>query len=279
MYAIICTMLSQLHPRYPGTPQHQAILRAIVAHYENDERILAVAVFGSLGRGNWDEYSDIDLDVVIADQVSLDAVEELTQLCLTFEPLGERLAVIIADDKDAGDVVFESLLQMSVRYHPLAATHSNIVDTLRILWGRIDHSVIAAAGQANRQPRQPVEETLAECVRYAAVADIALQRRRLWDTVEVLHRLRSLLMEMYTLTHGGQRPWQFFQAKADPDLQAQLGNTLPQYSLVSVQASLGRCLDILEHDLGQLTNEQIRLPDAYQKVLQAVRVRQAHLKC
>ncbi len=38
-------------------------------------------------------------------------------------------------------------------------------------------------------------------------------------------------MELYTLTHGGQRPVQFFQANADADLQAELGHTLPQYSL------------------------------------------------
>jgi hypothetical protein len=278
MYAIICTMLSQLYPRYPGTPQHQAVLRAIVERYKNDPRILAVAVFGSLGRGSWDEYSDIDLDVVIADQVSLDVAEELTQLCLTFEPLGERSAVIIPDGPNEGDVVFESLLQMSVRYHPLATTHPNIVDTLQVLWGRIDHSAIADAGQANPRPRQTIEETLAECVRYAAVADIALQRQRFWDAVEVLHRLRHLLMVLYTLTHGGQRPWQFFQAKADPDLQAQLGRTLPQYNLASVQASLEHCLDILEYELGHLTNRQLQLPDAYQTVLRAVRARLAQLK-
>ncbi len=265
------------HTHYPGTPQHQAILRAIVAHYENDPRVLAVAVFGSLGRGNWDEHSDIDLDVVIADQVSLNVVEELTHLCLACESLGEHLAVIVPDGVNAGDVVFESLLQMSVRYHPLAATHPNIVESLQVLTGRIDHSVIAAAGAANRRPRRPIEETLAECVRYAAVADVALQRHNLWDAFEVLHRLRFLLMELYTLTHGGQRPWQFFQANADPDIQAQLGHTLPQFSLVSVQESLGRCLDILEYDLGRLTNGQLQLPDAYRKVLEAVRVRLAHL--
>jgi hypothetical protein len=111
-------------------------------------------------------------------------------------------------------------------------------------------------------------------VRYAAVTDITLQRQRLWDAVEVLHRLRTSLMELYTLTHGGQRPWQFFQTTADPDIQAQLGHTLPQYSLVSVQASLERCLDILEHDVGHLTNGQIQLPDAQRNVLKAVRVRQ-----
>ncbi len=263
---------------YPGTPQHQAVLHAIVEHYANDPRILAVAVFGSLGRGNWDQFSDIDLDVVIADQVSLTAVEEITQLCRALEPVGERIAVIIPDDTDAGDVVFESLLQMSVRYHPLATTHPNIVESLQVLTGRIDHAAIAAAGSANRRPRQSVDETLAECVRYAAVVDVTLQRYRLWDAIEVLHRLRFLLMELYTLTHGGQRPWQFFQAKAAPDLQAQLGHTLPQYSLVSVQASLERCLDILEHDLGRLTNEQIHLPDAQRNVLKAVRARQAQLR-
>jgi predicted nucleotidyltransferase len=294
---------------YPGTQQHQAVLRAIVNHYQNDPRILAVAVFGSLGRGNWDEYSDIDLDVVIADGVSLNAVEESTQLCQIFEPLGERLAVIVPDDADAGDVVFESLLQMSVRYHPLADTHPNIVDTLQVLTGRIDHRVIAAAGSANRRPRKPVEETLAECVRYAAVADIALQRHKLGEAVEALHRMRALLLELYTLTHGGERPVQFFQAHADAELQAELGRTLPQFSLVSarkvadraptpgkfaaweplplgfrtdtsliaVQVSLGHYLDIVEHDLGHLTNEQIQLPDAYRKVLGAVRARQTYL--
>ncbi len=249
-----------------------------MAYYENDQRILAVAVFGSLGRGNWDQYSDVDLDVVIADEVSLNAAEELTRLCPAFEPLDEHCAIIIPDDTDAGDVVFESLLQLSVRYHPLATTHPNIVDTLQVLLSRIDHSAIAAAGMANQQPRESAEEALSVCVRYAAVTDVALQRHNLWDAVEALHAMRFLLMKLYTLTHGGQRPWQFFQAKADPDLQAQLGHTLPQYSLVSVQASLERCLDIVEHDLGHLTNGQIQLPDAYRKVLEAVRARQARLK-
>ena len=112
-------------------------------------------------------------------------------------------------------------------------------------------------------------------MRYAAVADVALQRHHLWETVEILHRMRLLLMELYTLTHGGQRPVQFFQANAGADWQARLGGALPQDNLAAAQASLERCLDILEYDLGSLANEQIQLPDAYRKVLQAVRARLA----
>ena len=271
-------MLTDTQRHYPGTPRHQAVLRAIVDHYEDDRRVLAVAVFGSLGRGNWDQYSDIDLDVVIADQVNLNVVEELTQLCLAFEPLGEHIAVIVPDGVEAGDVVFESLLQMSVRYHPLATTHPNIVDSLQVLMWRIDHDVIAAAGVANVRPGKSLEQTLGRCVRYAVVVDVALQRHDLWDAVEALHGMRFLLMELYTLAHSGQRPVQFFQAKADAELQAELGHTLPQYSLVSVQESLERCFGILEHDLGHLTNERAQLPDVYRDVLEAVRARQARLK-
>ena len=106
----------------PGTPQHQALLRTIVAHYDQDPRILAIVVFGSLGRGNWDALSDIDLDVVIADDARIDVVDELRQLCAAFSPLGEHAALIVPDGDDAGDVVLESLMQLSVRYHPLAQT-------------------------------------------------------------------------------------------------------------------------------------------------------------
>jgi hypothetical protein len=71
------------------------------------------------------------------------------------------------------------------------------------------------------RPPKPVEERLAEGVRYAAVADIALQRHNLWEAVEVLYDMRFLLITLYTLTHGDQRPVQFFQATAVPDMQTQ----------------------------------------------------------
>ena len=272
-------MLTNTDNNYPGTLQHQALLRAIVSHYQNDPRILAVVVFGSLSRGTSDQYSDIDLDVVTADDARLNTVEELERLCDALASIGENRALIVPDGDDAGDVVFESLMQLSARYHPLSATHPNIVDSMRVLMGRIDHATIAAAGSANRQPKgKSFRPLLARCVRYAAVADVALQRHDLWGAVEALHGMRGLLMELYALARGGQRPVQVFQAKADPQLQARLGRTLPRYDLVSLKESLERCIEILEHDLGRLTNGQVQLTDIHRKVLDRVRARQAHLR-
>ncbi len=133
---------------YPGTAHHQRVLRAVVSYYAPDPRVQAVLVFGSLGRGTWDRYSDLDLDIILGDGVSVAPVQELARLCASFAPIGEQAALIVAKRTDEGDVVLASLLQLSVRYHALASTSPNIVDSLRLLWGRIGEEDIRAAGRA-----------------------------------------------------------------------------------------------------------------------------------
>jgi predicted nucleotidyltransferase len=91
----------------PGTLQHCRMLQAILSYYENDPRILAVIVFGSLGRGNWDRYSDLDMDVVLADGVLVDIQAELACLCASLASIDEHLALLIPYDDEA-DVVFQS---------------------------------------------------------------------------------------------------------------------------------------------------------------------------
>jgi hypothetical protein len=124
-------------PVYPGTPQQKALLKATVHHYADDPRILAVAVFGSLGRGNWDQYSDLDLDIVIADDAGIEPLPELKRLCTSFEPLGERALIIVPDGGGCGrcrpgvvDGVVSSLSPFAYdkpkhRGQPVAALRAN----------------------------------------------------------------------------------------------------------------------------------------------------------
>ena len=263
---------------YPGTPQHQALLHAIVSYYKDDPRILAIAVFGSLGRGNWDCYSDLDLDVVIADGVQIDINAELSQLLASFASINEEAALIITDVDDA-DIVLKSLVEISIRYHPLSTTSPAIVDGLQLLLGRIDRATIEAAGLANRRvDNEPLSELLDRCVRYALEVDIALQRGQVWDAIELLHLMRKLLMDLFSRTHGGQRAFHFFQATADAELQVRLGATLPRYSLASAQESLLQFLDILQNDLAVITGGQVQLTAEHADILKAVDQRQTCLK-
>ncbi len=259
---------------YPGNSRHQAMLEAIVSFYQGDARIRAVLLFGSLARGNWDDFSDIDLDVIVADGVAIDAHQELRRLCGAFLPLGEKLALIVPDDDDAGDAVFESLAQMSVRYHTLDTTKPAIVDDLLILAGELDDAAIRAAAERNRHPADShgdLQSLLDRCIYYLPVAAIALQRGYFWDTLEILQRMRNLLLEIYTHARGSFRVYHFFDRQAPVELSALLKATLPQDTLDAEGAAFVRMMDLLEHKLDMLSDGQLSLSKSQSKVIEEVR--------
>lgn len=259
-------------PDYPGTPQHQSLLRAIVSRYENDPRILAVVVFGSLARGDWDAYSDIDCDIVVADDVHIDTIKELRSLGDAFASVGETIAFIVPINDDAGDIQLCSLMQLSIRYHPLARTSPNIVHKMRVLAGVLDYASIARAGEGNRKSAPAdLTQSVDVLIRYAVIANTCIQRNQVWSTLEILHRMRRILMDLFTFTHGGERAYQFFDDNAPEELQAQLGATLLTGGTDSLRASLTRLLDILERNLGSVADNQIQLTDAHRIVLGGVR--------
>jgi predicted nucleotidyltransferase len=265
-------------PLYPGTLQHQAILHAIVACYQRDPRIRAVAVFGSLGRGNWDQYSDIDLDIVLADGVQLDLEVELQQFQRLLANVGEAVAWVEPDGPAAADVVLQSLMELSVCYHPLHATKPEVVDSLMVLAGDLSVDTIRMAGRANQFMGVPsLSGGIDQYLRLAIGADVALQRRNFWRAVQCLQLMRGLLLSAFAVTHGGARPFYVFQAQADPMLQARVGATLPHYSLLSAQRALHILLDLLENDLAVLTNGQASLSDVHRTIIVQIRERQATL--
>jgi predicted nucleotidyltransferase len=92
----------------PGSPQQQSLLRAIASLYPGDDRILALLVFGSLGRGTWDAYSDLDMAVVVRDDVQVDLLDELSRVSGALAEHGERTLFAEAAG-DEGYLVLESL--------------------------------------------------------------------------------------------------------------------------------------------------------------------------
>jgi predicted nucleotidyltransferase len=92
----------------PGSPQQQGLLRTIASLYASDDRVLAILVFGSLGRGTRDAYSDLDLAVVVRDDVQVDLPGELGRVSAAFAELGER-ALFAEAAGDEGYLVLESL--------------------------------------------------------------------------------------------------------------------------------------------------------------------------
>jgi len=257
----------------PGGPRHRQILQTILDYYDGDARILGVLLFGSLGRGNWDEYSDLDLDIVMVDDASIDACLELTNLCAAIEDAYGLKAIIIADAEE-GDVVLSNLLEFSIRYHVLNDTKPAILDSMRRLSGSLSLDEIRAAANQD-YISGPIElvELVDQCIRYTLGLHNAIRRQRIWMSHELQHRIRGLLMSMYSDSHGGDRPVQFFDVHAGPELQKLLANLTPQANLNSMKKAFRNTLSLLEKHLGYFTNEQYELTEAQKRILLSIRQR------
>jgi hypothetical protein len=215
---------------------------------------------------------------VVADEIKIDVEAELIQLGASLASIDEQIALLIPGDDEA-DVVYKSLMELSIRYHPLVNTSPNIVDSMLLLLERIDRSTIETAGLANRElDDEPLVRELDRCIRYALEVDGALHRGYLWSAIELLHYMRHSIMELFTYSHHGKRPYQFFQKEADKKMQVRLGGTLPQYDFKTAQGSLSQFMDILTNDLDQLTNSQVKLTKVHSELLTAIRSRQNDLE-
>lgn len=266
------------HPpaTWPGSPAHQRLLRAIVEYHARQPWALAFLVFGSVGRGDWGAYSDLDLDVVIADDAEIAPVAEIERLCAA---IGERPALIAPRRGDDADVVLDSLAEFSIRYHPLAATSPNIIASMRLLWGRIDERRIderriRAAGLANARSTTPAEEPatlVALCVRAALDGANALARGRLWSALMLLEEARELLMTL--AMPDADRSMQGFERRADARLQAELARIVATWDAASVRTALLALCDLLEYRLDAFSAGRARLSDGERALLPLIRMR------
>lgn len=261
---------------YPGTKRHQALLEAVVACYARDPRIRAVALFGSLARGNWDADSDLDVDIVVFDGTPVDTEQEVGRLAACLAPLGEQMVVMNLDRRDSADIILRSLQRLSIRYHELETTSPNVVESLRVLAGSLEAAVIKAAGEANRSAAAgpAIETILGELAWRALDVDTALRRSHVWQAIDGMQDMRGTLMELFARTRHGARPVQFFDSTAEAGLQADLGATLPGYDSASMRLAFRQMLQLIQDNFAAWANGQVELTQTYAELFSEIEIRQ-----
>jgi hypothetical protein len=167
-----------------GSDAHRALIEHVVAHYRCDERVLAVAVFASVATGTWHPLSDVDMDIVTGDEVTIAPRAEVAAL------FGTRAAITLTGE-DSADVVLDSLEEISIRWHPLASTSPFITASARVVAGPVSTAQLAAAGEANWAQPDPGRH-LDAMVRDAIGAWKYLQRGRAWEAITAVQRVRPL---------------------------------------------------------------------------------------
>lgn len=251
----------------PGTPYHQHLLRIFVAQYEQDERVLAIVVYGSLGRGAEDEYSDLDIGVILADDARIEVSHEIAQLSEAYT-LAEERPCFTEVAGDSGFIVLPSLMSLDISYFTLDATHPTIVGGFIALTGSLEKEVILEKARARDREPLSLQQYLHKALWHLLTVDKYLQRQHFWRALESLESARTTLFDVYAVTHGGRRAHQIFEEQATLEMREKFGQTLPQYVPNSVRASLQAAgqalralLDVLENHLETLSNKQATLGD------------------
>ncbi len=264
----------------PGSATHQTLLKLFIAIYERRDDVLAALVFGSLGKGTWDEHSDLDLAVVVQDNVQIDLQVELERVRAAFAQQGEPpLFVEIAGDECF--LVLRSLTCVAIRYHSVESTSPYVREGCRVLCGRLDVATIYAAAKANEPTGGPTfDQQIHRALWLALSVDTAVQRRQFWRGLQGLERMQAVLLEIFATSRNGKRIHQVFEQEAGATMQALFGLTLPQYfpdstahSLHSLGAALIALLDLLEHHLAELSNHQATLGAGEREVIAQLRTR------
>jgi hypothetical protein len=263
----------------PGSSRHQSLLRTISACYENDDRILAVLIFGSLGQDRWDAYSDLDLEVVVRNEVPINVPGEIERIrsALTEHGVRTLLTEIAGND---GYLVLESLCGIALSYHSLQSMSPYVLEGWRVLIGSLDATMIRSAASANQQAEPPLSQQVHRVLWLALGVDMNLERRQFWRALPGLERMRSALVEIFAASRNGKRAYQVFEEQANAGLKSKFGRTFPQHysdSPVDNVRSLGNALlallHLLEHDLDQLSNGQVQLGPGERELIDRLRAR------
>ena len=269
--------------RLPGTALHQALLTTIVEHYRGDARIAAVVIFGSLGRDDWDVYSDLDLAAIWQPDTEIDVAAEVAAISRALHDRGHPVLFTQVAGGD-GYLLLQELAGIAVSYYRPHEIDPGVADGLHVLCGSMPTDAIVAAAQANaREPLAAIGE-LHRFLWLALDADIKLQRRQFWNALPTLNRMRDALVAIFAVTRGARRDYRFFEAEASTGLRATFGRTLPHYDADDLNAAiraqsvvLEQLLQMLENDLAELSNRQLVLGEGEAETIQRLRERQRAL--
>lgn len=245
----------------PGTLQHQNLLGLIKEVYAGDDRVLALVLFGSLGRGAGDGWSDLDLAVIVRDGVHVEVAAELVRLAAALAVHGDPV-LSTADAGDAGYLIPQSLCGIAIDFTELSKVSSYVQHGCIMLGGTLDLETIRNAAAANDKPPPPLSLLLQKALWLALGAIIPFQRGQFWQALTSLERMRGALLDIYTFSRGGMRVSHVFAETASADLQAKFGRTLPVFvpqSPAAGAAALSALLDLLQYDLAELSNGQLQL--------------------
>ncbi len=177
-----------------------AVLARAVALLSDDQRVEGLLLTGSLGRGQGDRWSDIDLDVVIADDADVEAVTtEWEAIAYREWPAVHHYATEFGTTRVRGFLLRDALL-LDLAFTPIGDLE--VWAPVQVLFDRTGHTTQVAAAWAPWSPTPDWRGEAGFAAHDVLHACVAANRGRPWQSAYFLQRIRNRTLALASERHG-----------------------------------------------------------------------------
>jgi len=254
----------------PGTPSHQRILRCLIDLFDQDAAIRAFGMFGSLVRGDWDVYSDLDLDVVMAETTASQVGRHIANMKDRLATAGYETFLCFEESPNGWVFILDTLDRISIRFHTLEETSPNIIDSLTVLTGELSVDDLAAASVREPRYTADIARSHHKFLEHAIYVPIYLHRGETMNAYTMLTTLRNALLTIYCATHGIPKV-EKFEKEAPAVLRERL---LPTFALLDAHDIRRACtclLKLYEESIGDISAGKLELTAQERTILDKAR--------
>jgi hypothetical protein len=244
-------------------PRHREVLQSAVDYFSGDDRVIGLLLGGSIVQGTMDEYSDIDLDVIVREE-DFDAV--FSECERTSEAIGHPLARFIADHLRFGADMYIVLYEGPVKLDLDYRRKSDLEPSWRWKDRRVLKDTdgflaeIVSKSRTLEPPSLPTERILNLDEKFWTWCWYVfgkIMRGELWEALDGLHGVRTLavlplLFESEGLRNEGYRR---LEPKLPSDLVRSFENTLAGLSPDSLYNTLKSLISLYIELRGRLSVE------------------------
>ena len=177
-----------------------AVLARALALMSDDERVEAAILTGSLGRGEGDRWSDIDLDAVIANDADAEAVTtDWEGLVYREWPVAHHYATEFGSTRVRGFLLRDALL-LDLAFTPIG--DFEVWAPVRVLFDRSGVATKAAESPTSWSPTPDWRGEAGFAAHDVLHACVAANRGRRWQSVYFLHRVVNRTLSLASARHG-----------------------------------------------------------------------------
>lgn len=242
----------------PGSQNHQTILAALIDLFKGDDNIKAFGYFGSLARGDWDNFSDLDLDVIVANDSKPTVEKYLISISGILHTKNLDPLSSFEEDVNEWVLILSTLDRISLRFHLLNSTSPNILNSFVILSGNMSLADIKRALPQIKTKPTSLNLLQHKFLEHSIYVPIYLHRNELLNAFNMLNILRNTLITIYYKSHSLSKI-EKFEKHAPKDIIEKLKSTYSNLDSNQIRAAFENLIKLYINSINSLSNGKLSL--------------------